>query len=153
MGMSDFLTKDRRAALMGRVRNKGTGAEQFVRKEVWTAGFRYRLNVRTLPGAPDLVLHRYRVAVLVQGCFWHGDDCRKGQRRPSTNVEFWNHKLDGNVARDAANHAKLHALGWMVHVVWECRLRQDTEELLATLRKMRADAARNANLAPSPTAC
>ena len=138
---------------MSRVRNRGTSAERFVRGQVWAAGFRYRLNVRKLPGAPDLVLPRYKIAVLVQGCFWHSHDCRKGQRRPSSNVDFWNHKLEGNVARDAANHAKLRALGWTVHLVWECRLRRDTEELLVTLRKMRADAARNANLAPVPCPC
>ena len=151
--MSDFLTADRRSALMARVRNRGTSAEKFVRTQVWTAGFRYRLNVRKLPGAPDLVLRRYQTVVLVQGCFWHGHDCRKGQRRPSTNVEFWNHKLDGNVARDAANQARLQALGWKVHLIWECQLRQDTDDLLVKLRGIRAGATSECDLAPSPTAC
>ena len=150
--MSDFLSQPKRSALMSRVRNRGTSAERFVRTEVWTAGFRYRLNVRKLPGAPDLVLPRYKIAVLVQGCFWHGHDCRKG-RRPASNVEFWNHKLEGNVERDTVNQAKLQALGWEVHIIWECRLRQDTEDLLAKLREMRAAASEPCNLAPSPTAC
>ena len=135
--MSDFLTKDRRSALMSRVRNRGTAAERYVRGAVWTAGFRYRLNVRKLPGTPDLVLRRYRTAVLVQGCFWHGHDCRKGQRRPATNQEFWNRKLDGNIARDAANQAKLQSTGWTVFVVWECRLSEDTNALLDHLRQLR----------------
>lgn len=151
--MSDFLSKDRRSALMSRVRNRGTAAERYVRTAVWSAGFRYRLNVRRLPGSPDLVLRRYNTVALVQGCFWHGHDCRKGQRRPSTNVEFWNRKLDGNVERDVANQTKLQSLGWNVHIVWECRLRQDTEDLLASLREMRAATAENPNLAPSPAAC
>ena len=126
---------------MSRVRSRGTAAERYVRKAVWGAGFRYRLNVRKLPGAPDLVLRRYNAAVLVQGCFWHGHDCPKGQRRPSTNAEFWSNKLDGNLARDSANQAKLQKLGWTVFVIWECRLREDTDFLLASLRSMRATTA------------
>ena len=95
------------------------------------------LNVRKLPGAPDLVLRRYNAVVLVQGCFWHGHDCRKGQTRPASNVEFWNRKLDGNLARDAANRTKLRALGWAVFIVWECRLREDTDTLIQHLQCLR----------------
>lgn len=135
--MSDFLSKDRRSALMSRVRNRGTAAEQYVRRALWSVGFRYRLNVRKLPGAPDLVLRRYRTAVLVQGCFWHGHSCRKGQQRPATNQDFWNKKLDGNIARDAANQAELRKLGWSVFVVWECQLSEDTEALLESLLRKR----------------
>ena len=135
--MADFLSKERRSALMSRVRNSGTEAERYVRQAVWHAGFRYRLNVRKLPGAPDLVLRRYQTAVLVQGCFWHSHDCRKGQKRPATNTEFWNKKLDGNLARDAANQAKLKDLGWNVFVVWECRLKEETEVLLIHLMRLR----------------
>lgn len=122
---------------MSRVRNRGTTAERYVRRAVWSAGFRYRLNVRKLPGTPDLVLRRHRTVVLVQGCFWHGHSCRKGQRRPATNAEFWNHKLDGNIARDAMNRAKLRELGWTVFVVWECRLAEDTSALLVHLQNRR----------------
>ena len=135
--MTDFLTPERRSALMARVRNRGTAAERQVRQAVWADGFRYRLNVRKLPGIPDLALPRYRTAVMVQGCFWHGHDCRKGQRRPATNQDFWNHKLDGNLARDAANRAKLQALGWAVFVVWECRIQEDTAALLQHLNELR----------------
>lgn len=135
--MADFLTKARRSALMSRVRNKGTAAELYVRQTVWRAGFRYRLNVRSLPGTPDLALRRYRTVVLVQGCFWHGHHCRKGQKRPGTNSDFWNNKLDGNIARDAANQAKLNELGWAVFVIWECQLQNDTDELLMQLRRLR----------------
>ena len=140
--MSDFLTKENRSALMSRVKNKGTAAERYVRREIWTDGFRFRLNVRKLPGIPDLVLLRYRTAVLVQGCFWHGHDCRKGQKRPASNREFWDNKLDANIARDAANQAKLRSLGWTVFVVWECRLKDDTVALLKHLRQMRQEIAK-----------
>lgn len=136
--MGDFLSKDRRSALMSRVRNRGTAAEQYVRRAVWSAGFRYRLNVRKLPGSPDLVLSQFRTVVLVQGCFWHGHDCRKGQKRPVTNRDFWNKKLDGNLARDIANQARLRKLGWSVFVVWECQLSEDTEALLENLHRLRS---------------
>lgn len=135
--MSDFLTKESRSVLMSRVRNRGTSAERYVRREVWANGFRYRLNVRKLPGIPDLVLPRYRTAVLVQGCFWHGHDCRKGQRRPASNKEFWDNKLDSNIARDMANQDKLRSLGWVVFVVWECCIKDDTAVLLDYLRQAR----------------
>ena len=132
--MGDFLPKDRRSALMSRVRNRGTAAELYVRQAVWHAGFRYRLNVKGLPGTPDLVLRRYGTVVLVQGCFWHGHTCRKGQHRPATNREFWDEKLDGNIARDTANQAKLAELGWAVFLIWECQLAEGTEALLIHLR-------------------
>lgn len=73
---------------------------------------------------------------MVQGCFWHGHDCRRG-RRPATNTEFWNRKLDGNIARDAANRERLQALGWTPFIVWECQLKDDTEALLTRLRGLR----------------
>ena len=124
---------------MARVKNRGTAAELRVRSVLWESGFRYRLNVRRLPGIPDIVLPKYRTVALVQGCFWHGHTCRKGQKRPATNSEFWNHKLDGNLARDAANQAKLAELGWRVFVIWECELDSGTKALLVYLIKTRAE--------------
>ena len=135
--MTDFLTKERRSVLMSRVKNRGTLAEQHVRRTVWNAGFRYRLNVRELPGSPDLVFRRYRAVVMVQGCFWHGHSCRKGQQRPSTNIEFWNRKLDDNMSRDVANHKKLEKLGWKVFVIWECEMNKGIDALLSYLRSLR----------------
>ena len=139
MTMTDFLTKEGRSELMSRVKNRGTAPETYVRKAVWHAGFRYRVNVRKLPGIPDLVLRRYYTVVLVQGCFWHGHNCRKGVNRPTTNEAFWNRKLDANVTRDSANHSKLKEQGWSVFIVWECRLKEGTSELLEHLVKLRTD--------------
>ncbi len=136
--MPEFLTKDRRSALMARVKSRDTGTERYVRSAVWSAGFRYRLNVRKLPGKPDLALKKYRTAVLVQGCFWHGHSCKHGQRRPATNREYWDNKLDRNMARDVANQAELQSLGWTVFTIWECRLKADTDALLAHLRQLRS---------------
>lgn len=122
---------------MSRVRTRGTEAELYVRRKVWNAGFRYRLNVRKLPGTPDLVLRYYRTAILVQGCFWHGHSCRKGQRRPSSNRAFWDQKLDGNIVRDEANQTKLRELGWKVFLIWECSLDKGVGEVLSYLNQLR----------------
>ena len=137
--MSDFLTSEGRSKLRSRVRNRGTSAELYVRRAIWLAGFRYRLNVRVLPGVPDLVLRKYNTAVLVQGCFWHGHSCRKGKKRPASNQEFWNRKLDGNVERDAVNQERLRDSGRTVFVIWECLLIDGTESLLECLRHRRSE--------------
>ena len=136
--MGDVLTKEGRSALMSRVKNRGTSAERYVRRAAWGAGFRYRLNVRELPGEPDLVFPRYHTTAIVQGCFWHCHNCRKGRSRPTSNQAFWNRKLDGNVARDTANQARLRELGWTVFLIWECLLDEGTDVLLAHLGNLRA---------------
>ena len=135
--MADTLSKEQRSALMSRVRTRDTTPELHVRRLVWRAGFRYRLAVKSLPGRPDLVLPRYKTVVFVHGCFWHGHDCRKG-RRPSSNREFWDRKLDGNIARDELSRRRLEADGWSVAVVWECDLEQGTQVLISDLQAKRS---------------
>jgi DNA mismatch endonuclease (patch repair protein) len=122
--------------MMAAVRGKNTKPELAVRSALFARGYRYRLHRRDLPGSPDIVLPRYRVAVFVHGCFWHGHDCPRG-RRPTSNVEFWCAKLDGNLARDRANRAALEAAGWAVAVIWQCSFLQDTERLLQQLAARR----------------
>lgn len=139
--MSDFLSGRERSELMSRVRSRGTLSELFVRKMIWKAGFRYRLNYRKLPGTPDIVLPRYQITVFVQGCFWHGHSCKKGQRRPSSNQDFWNEKLDKNMERDSAAHARLREMGWTVVEIWECQLHEGTDTLLRQLQRLRASSA------------
>ncbi len=118
--------------MMAAVRGKNTRPELAVRSALFRAGYRYRLHRRDLPGSPDIVLPRYRVVVFVHGCFWHGHDCPRG-RRPASNVEFWNTKLERNVARDRASRAALEAAGWTVAVIWQCSAAHDTEHLLRRL--------------------
>lgn len=134
--MGDHLPSTARSALMSRVRTSGSAPERAVCSAIWRAGFRYRLNVKHLPGKPDIVLPRYRMAVFVNGCFWHNHSCRKG-RRPATNRDFWDPKLDRNVARDAADRRKLRKAGWRVYTVWECRLEQGTQRVLSRLEQLR----------------
>lgn len=135
--MQDTLTPQARSRLMSRVRAKNTGPELHVRRALWADGFRYRLHVKDLPGKPDLVLSKYRLAVFVHGCFWHQHGCKRS-RRPASNQDYWNSKLDENINRDARNRKGLEDRGWTVTTIWECRLDDDTESLLAQLRNLRS---------------
>lgn len=135
--MQDTLNSEARSRLMSRVRSRNTQPELHVRRALWNDGFRYRLHVRDLPGTPDLVLSKYRLAVFVHGCFWHQHGCKKS-KRPASNLEFWNSKLDENISRDARKRKGLEDRGWTVTTIWECRLDSDTESLLALLRRLRS---------------
>lgn len=136
--MADTVTPAIRSAMMAAVRGKDTGPERAVRAALLSAGYRYRLHRRDLPGAPDIVLSRFRVAVFVHGCFWHGHRCPRG-RRPTSNIDFWNAKLDKNVARDRRNRAALRTAGWHVMVIWECSLAAGCRRLLRQLEVKRQD--------------
>ena len=122
---------------MAAVKGRDTQPEKLVRSKLFADGFRFRLHRRDLPGNPDIVLPRYRTIVFVHGCFWHGHNCRKGLRRPKTRAEFWNVKLDSNIARDHANQVALKIAGWRVFIIWTCQIEADTQGVLAYLRKQR----------------
>lgn len=130
--MADRLSPEARSRLMSRVRSRDTGPEFHVRRAVWAAGYRYRLHVKKLPGTPDLVFSKHRLAVFVHGCFWHQHGCPKS-KRPSSNRKFWDHKLDNNMARDAHKRIRLKELGWAPRTIWECSLEGGTAELLSLL--------------------
>lgn len=109
---------------MSRISGSDTKPEVLVRKIVHGLGFRYRLHVRKLPGTPDIVLSRYKKVIFVHGCFWHGHENCKRSKRPSTNVEFWNRKIDRNIARDKKAYTELRKLGWKHLIIWECRTKK-----------------------------
>lgn len=125
-----------RSRNMAAIRSRDTAPELLVRRAVHAAGFRFRLHSRKLPGRPDLVFPRYRVAVFVHGCFWHGHVCKEA-RRPRSNLSYWTPKIDGNVARDARNVAALRRAGWHVFVVRECTARSGAVRIIKTLRSAR----------------
>jgi DNA mismatch endonuclease (patch repair protein) len=109
--------------MMSGIRGSNTKPELIVRKALFAAGYRYRLQRRDLPGRPDLVMPGRKVAIFVHGCFWHHHkDCRFA-KIPATRPEFWEEKLKTNQARDARCISELLSLGWRVLVVWECFLR------------------------------
>lgn len=104
---------------MSRIRSKDTKPELLVRKYLFAHGYRFRKNVKGLPGTPDIVLQKYRCCIFVHGCFWHGHD---HIRYPRTNAEFWRNKITRNQQRDATNKERLRRMGWYVITIWECQL-------------------------------
>lgn len=134
--MTDTLTPDARAERMSRVRGRDTGPEMAVRRILHAMGYRYRLHAKELPGRPDIVFRKRRIAIFVHGCFWHrhpDPNCRLA-RLPKSRLDFWLPKLEGNQARDLANVEKLEAAGWRVLIVWECEL-GNREQSGNTLRR------------------
>lgn len=125
--------------MMAGIRARNTAPELALRRALHRAGLRFKLHVAGLPGSPDLVLPKWRAAVLVHGCFWHRHaECRYATT-PATRPDFWATKFAGNVERDTRNHAALLAHGWRVATVWECALRKgrlenSTRELADWLR-------------------
>ena len=120
--MVDVVDTATRSRVMSGIRGRDTKIEVAIRKALHARGLRYRTDARGLPGRPDIVLPRWRAAVLVHGCFWHAHDCGLC-RIPATRPDFWRDKLEGNAARDGRNLTALLDLGWRVATVWECALR------------------------------
>ena len=121
--MPDTLTPEQRRRCMSRVKGKDTAPELIVRKLVHHMGFRFRLHRKDLPGKPDIVLPRHKKVIFVHGCFWHGHKGCKRSKRPDSNVEFWNKKIDANIERDKRNQKELGKLGWKSIIIWECEVR------------------------------
>lgn len=117
------MTPEQRSRCMAAVKGKDTKPEMIVRKYLFSQGLRFRLQVKNLPGKPDIVLPKYKTVVFVNGCFWHGHkDCRY-YRLPKSNVEFWQQKISRNIERDCRTEAELTTLGWRVIRVWECEIK------------------------------
>ncbi len=113
---------------MSHIRSKATKPEMAVRRWLWSHGYRYRFNVRSVPGKPDIVMRRYRTAIFVNGCFWHGHEGCPKFVMPKTNTDFWRTKIENNRKRDQKNYDILLQNGWQVIVVWQCQLSKDKLE-------------------------
>nr|WP_264753988.1 very short patch repair endonuclease [Marinobacter sp. ANT_B65] len=112
---------------MSGIRGKNTKPELMIRRGLHACGIRFRLHRKDLPGSPDIVLPRYRAVVLINGCFWHGHDCRLF-KWPKTRPEFWQNKIIGNIRRDERKLTALKKLGWRVCILWECEVKTAGEE-------------------------
>ena len=130
--MVDHLDRESRSENMRRVKGKDTGPELTVRRALHGLGRRFRLHRKDLPGSPDIVLPKDRLAIFVHGCFWHKHDCRAGNKVPVQNADYWSGKRERNVARDRRASDLLVALGWRVLLVWECQTK-DLDSLRARL--------------------
>ena len=123
--MADNHSKEVRSMNMSHIRSTNSKPEETVRKYLFSKGFRYRKNVKDLPGKPDIVLPKYKTVIFVHGCFWHKHDCPRFVW-PSTNKEYWIPKIEKNVERDKENTQRLQDAGWKVLIVWECQLKPNT---------------------------
>ena len=121
----DIVDAATRSRMMSRIRGRNTLPERIVRRGLHAAGFRFRLHPHGVPGTPDLVLPKYRAAILVHGCFWHRHANCRFATSPSTNSEKWEAKFRANVKRDHEVQSALAAAGWRVAMVWECSLSRE----------------------------
>ncbi|HNR35845.1 MAG TPA: very short patch repair endonuclease [Candidatus Hydrogenedentes bacterium] len=133
----DTISKERRSHTMRQVKSRDTYPELYLRRKIHREGFRYRLHNAKLPGKPDLVFPQYRLAVFVNGCFWHGHGCARGNRIPATNTAYWKVKIARNRERDFLKQEILGSQGWRVVVVWECSLDTGARDLLRRLCSLR----------------
>src|SRR5213593_4490642 len=142
--MADFMTSTQRSAAMSAVRGTETNIERSLRSQLHQKGFRFRKNVKGLPGRPDIVLPKYRSVIFVHGCFWHHHKNCKRSKLPATRRVFWAKKIGDNVKRDHRQIAILRSGGWRVFTVWECQLRKPVtqhravDKLISKIEKVRA---------------
>ena len=139
--MPDVLTPQQRHRCMSHIRSKATKPEMVVRRWLWAHGYRYRLNVKSVPGKPDIVMRKYRTAIFVNGCFWHGHEGCKQFVLPKTNTDFWRTKIEQNRTRDTRNYDELMHAGWQVIVLWQCKLNK--QELETTMQSVAVSLNRN----------
>ena len=124
LGMADIKTQEERSRNMSAIRSKDTKPEQYLRKKLFAEGYRYRKNVKGIPGHPDIYFAGYRKAVFVNGCFWHRHTNCKYAYTPKSRIEFWTEKFSKNVERDNKVKEELSAMGYKCLIVWECTIRK-----------------------------
>ena len=132
--MADKMTPEQRHRCMASIKSKNTKPEVIVRKFLFAHGFRFRINVKRLPGTPDIVLKKYRTCIFVNGCFWHGHEGCRHYVLPKINTDFWKAKIERNKERDLDRRIKLRDMGWHVIQFWECQLKPNVRE--ATLEEV-----------------
>lgn len=130
--MTDKLTREQRHRCMASIRSRDTKPEMTVRRFLHSRGFRYRVNVKGLPGSPDIVLRKYRTVIFIHGCFWHGHEGCRYFVMPKSNTDFWTAKIARNRERDVERRLQLGRMGWHTIVLWECQLKPKTREATLT---------------------
>lgn len=120
--MSDIYSRRKRSEIMSKISGKETKLEILVRKFLFSKGFHFRKNDKRYPGKPDITLPKYKTVIFVNGCFWHGHDCKAG-KLPETRKDFWKNKINATKARDKSNQEVLRSMGWKVIVIWECEIK------------------------------
>ena len=128
------MTKEQRSKNMSHIRSKDTSIELKVRKYLFSLGYRYRVNYKKLPGKPDIVFTKKKIAIFIHGCYWHGHNCNSRYAHISkSNTNYWNTKIQRNQERDKRNIEQLEKDGWKVIVLWECEIKDNFEEIKTKL--------------------
>jgi DNA mismatch endonuclease, patch repair protein len=112
---------------MSHISDRDTSMEICVRKALFAVGLRYRKNVKSLPGKPDIVLPKYKTVIFTHGCFWHGHERCKASKLPESRRDFWENKIKDNILRDKRNVVRLEGMGWKVIVLWQCEVDNETK--------------------------
>ena len=126
--MTDIFSKAKRSKIMSKITGKDTKPELIIRKALFSEGYRYRLHRKDLPGKPDIVFTSRKKVIFINGCFWHGHNCKRATL-PATNKDFWKKKIDGNKKRDKKNLSKLKSMGWKTLTIWQCKIKKKTIEV------------------------
>ena len=125
-----FYTTQKRSKMMARIKGKNTKPEIMLRKAIWHSGYRYRVNDKRFPGKPDILLNKYKLAIFVDGEFWHGFDWSNKKKSIKSNREFWIPKIERNIQRDVENNLKLTWIGFKVMRFWEKEIKNDLDGCL-----------------------
>lgn len=135
----DKFDKATRSKIMSKIRSRNTSIEVIVRKWLFAYGYRFRINDKRYPGTPDIVLPKYKTMIFINGCFWHGHNCKIGHI-PKTNVKYWKNKIERNKQRDLKIYKQLTEMGWKVITLWECEIKSDPEiRLIKLLQEIRGE--------------
>jgi len=130
-----FYTTEQRSRTMSRIRSKDTKPEMLLRKALWAKGHRYRLRVKKLPGSPDVVFRKHKLAIFVDGEFWHGYKWEAKKTKIKSNRGFWIPKIERNIQRDGENNKALKEMGWTVLRFWESAIKKDLDNCVASIEK------------------
>ena len=125
--MADIYSKSKRSEIMSHISGRDSRMEISVRKALFSAGLRYRKNVKSLPGKPDVVLSRYKTVIFTHGCFWHGHAECKASKLPDSRRDFWENKIKDNIERDKRNIQLLERNEWKVIILWQCELNNESK--------------------------
>lgn len=131
----DVFSKEKRSEVMSRIKGRDTKIEKMVRSELFRFGFRFRKNDKRYPGRPDVILPKYKTAIQINGCFWHGHRNCRLYVIPKTRTEFWVSKIETNRVNDRKNNKKLKKMGFSVLTIWECKLKNNFKKQINIIVK------------------
>lgn len=131
-----FETTPEISKRMANIHLKGSKTESTLAKALWHKGYRYRLNYKKLPGSPDIAITKHKIAIFVDGEFWHGKDWEERKQKLKRNRDYWIEKIEENITRDKRNDRLLEAMGWIPIHFWESELKKSQEACIDIIEKM-----------------